>query len=89
MEYGTYNFIKCLKGSVAPGARISNIKSGKKRREHRSSKNEKKRKKEERLSITKKKERGYSKILREVDSRMAGNEYSWEHCPDTTKKAML
>ena len=34
MGYETINFIKCLKGSRATRARISNIKSRKKRREH-------------------------------------------------------
>ena len=41
MGYGTINFIKCLKGSRATHARISNINSRKKRREHHSHKLEK------------------------------------------------
>ena len=39
--YKIINFIKFLKGSRVPHARISNIKSGKKRREPRSRKIEK------------------------------------------------
>ena len=45
--YGTYNFIKYFKGSGVPRARIINIKSRRKRREHRSRKIEKRRRKEE------------------------------------------
>ena len=47
--YGTYNLIKCLKGSRTPCARISNIKSRKNRREHRYRKLEKMGRKEERI----------------------------------------
>ena len=47
------NFIKCLKGSRAPRARIPNIKSRKNRREPCSSKLEKRRRKEEILSFSK------------------------------------
>ena len=41
MGYGKINVIKCLKGSRATRARISNIKSRKKIREHRYRKLEK------------------------------------------------
>ena len=53
--YGAYNFIKFLKRSGASCACISNIRSRKKRREHRYCKIEKRGRKEERLSFPNKK----------------------------------
>ena len=55
--YRTYDFIKCFKGYGAPHARISNIKSRKKKREHRSRKLEKRGRKEEIYIFTKPKNR--------------------------------
>ena len=51
--FGAIKFIKLLKGSRAPRARISNIKSKNKRREHRYRKLEKRGRKEERLYFSK------------------------------------
>ena len=57
--YGTINFIKKLKGSGAPRASISNIKSRNNRIEHHSCKLEEMVRKEERLSFPKLKIREY------------------------------
>ena len=51
--YEIIKFIKCLKGSRETRARISNIKSRRRIREHRSRKIEKRRRKEEIISFTK------------------------------------
>ena len=45
--YGTYNFVKCFKGSGVPRAHILNTNSRKKRREHFSHELEKRKSKEE------------------------------------------
>ena len=55
--YGAIKFIKFLRGSRAPRACISNIKSKNKRREHRYRKLEKRGRKEERLYFQKPKNR--------------------------------
>ena len=70
--YKIRDFIKCLKGSRATRARISNINIRKKRREHCYRKLEKRERREERLYFSKpKKQIGSNKMLRKIDSRTA------------------
>ena len=70
--YEIIKFIKFLKGSIAPRARISNINSRNEIIEPRSCKIEKRRSNEERLYFPKPKiYRVSNKILREIYSRTA------------------